>query len=304
MTNQSEQRVILIAGPTASGKSEVALELAQRIGAGLINADSIQVYRDLRVLSARPSVVDETRTAHQLYGHIDGNIRYSVGRWVQDAAVALAVFSAAGLPVIFVGGTGLYFRALTEGLSTVPEIPDQVRAEAIKRLEAIGLEAFHKEVVAYDPAMIRLKVGDTQRNLRAWEVWQATGRPLSAIQADRGRPIIDPYAARLVIEPPRAQLYQRIEKRFDNMVSAGVLEEVRALKARNLSADLPIMKAVGVTELGRYLDGDISMEAAISLAKQASRRFAKRQFTWFRNQTPSWPRVSNASSAILALKSA
>lgn len=296
--------VILIAGPTASGKSAVALELAERFGAGIINADSMQVYRDLRILTARPSVADESRVVHRLFGQVDGSIRYSVGGWAKDAAAALAQFSAAGLPAIVVGGTGLYFRALTEGLSAAPEIPPQVRAEAIKRLEAVGLEAFHKEVVSFDPAMSRLLPGDKHRNLRAWEVWRATGRPLSAIQANRARPIIDCAASRLIIEPSRSGLYRQIDERFSNMIASGAVDEVQSLRARGLPADMPVMKAVGVAEIIQFLDGGLAMETVISRAQQASRRYAKRQFTWFRNQTPDWPRVSCVTDAIKALETA
>lgn len=302
MTNRPGERVILIAGPTASGKSAAALMLAEEIGAEIVNADALQVYRDLRILSARPSPADESLAPHHLFGHVDGARRYSVGGWAKDAAAALGVIAARGRPAIVVGGTGLYFRALTEGLSAVPDIPAEIRRDAEARLEAVGLEAFRAEVLAADPAMARLKPGDRQRHLRAWEVWRATGRSLSEIQTLPGRPIATNLAARVVIEPPRAELYRVIEARFDAMLAAGALGEARALRARGLDPMLPVMKAVGAAELLAHLEGALSLDEAVALAKQSSRRFAKRQMTWFRNQAADWPQVSSPAEAGEALK--
>ncbi len=303
MTDHSDARVIVIAGPTASGKSAAALALADRIGGEIVNADALQVYRDLQILSARPTAPVGS-APHHLFGHIDGAERYSVGRWAADAGAVLAEIAGRGCPAIVAGGTGLYFRALTEGLSPVPEIPAAVRQEAEARFAAIGPDAFRAEVIAADPAMGRLKPGDRQRHLRAWEVFQTTGAPLSQIQQQTGQAVAPAIAARIVVEPPRADLYRAIEARYDAMLAAGALEEARALRARGLGEALPVMKAVGVAELLRHLAGDLSLEAAIALAKQNSRRFAKRQMTWFRNQTGDWPRASSPAAAADALKSA
>lgn len=296
MANRPGRCVILIAGPTASGKSALALALADEIGAEIVNADALQVYLDLRVLSARPSAADEARAPHHLFGHVDGSVRYSVGGWARDAAAALSAIAVRGAPAIVVGGTGLYFRALTEGLSEAPDITPSVREEAEARLAAIGLPAFRAEVIAADPAMARLKPGDTQRHIRAWEVHRATGRPLSAFQTG-GAPIIADAPVRILLEPPRAALYQAIEARFDTMLVAGARTEVEALAARSLNPALPVMKAVGVRELLDHLAGRLSLEDAIRFAKQSSRRFAKRQMTWFRNQTPDWPRAASQAEA-------
>lgn len=298
MANREGETVILIAGPTASGKSAAALTLAEEIGAEIVNADALQVYRDLQILSARPSSADELRGAHHLFGHIDGAIRYSVGGWAKDVAATLAAVRARGKPAVVVGGTGLYFRALTEGLSDAPDIPADIRRDAEARLAAIGLDAFRAEVLAADPAMARLKPADRQRHLRAWEVWRATGRPLSEIQQAAGTPIAPAIAAKVIIEPPRADLYRVIDTRFDAMLAKGAMDEARALRARNLDPMLPVMKAVGVAELLLHLGGALSLDEAVHGAKQSSRRFAKRQMTWFRNQTPDWPRTSAPAEAV------
>ncbi len=294
-------QVILIAGPTASGKSAAALTLARETGAEIVNADALQVYRDLRILSARPSADEMAGVPHHLFGHVDGAVRYSAGGWARDASKALTEIAARGRPAIVVGGTGLYFRALTDGLSAAPEIPPDIRREAEERLAAIGADAFRAEVIAGDPAMARLKPGDRQRHLRAFEVFRATGTPLSEIQRQAGEPIAPTIAARLVIEPPRADLYRAIEARFEAMLDAGALEEARALRDRGLDPALPVMKAVGVAELLQHLNGALPFEEAVRLAKQASRRFAKRQMTWFRNQTADWSRAGSPVEAVALL---
>jgi tRNA dimethylallyltransferase len=301
MANRPDRRVILIAGPTASGKSAAALALAEELGAEIVNADALQVYRDLRILSARPSPAEEARAPHHLFGHVDGCVRYSVGGWARDAAASLAAIAARGRPAIVVGGTGLYFRALTEGLSAAPDIAPAVREAAEARLAAIGLSAFRDEVLAADPAMARLKPGDRQRHIRAWEVFHATGRPLSAFQTG-GEPIVSASTARIVLEPPRAALYRAIEARYDAMLAAGALEEARALAARRLAPSLPVMKAVGVAELLLHLAGGLTIDQAVLLAKQSSRRFAKRQLTWFRNQCADWPRARSPAAAVESLR--
>lgn len=295
-----EMRVILIAGPTASGKSTAALALAARTGGEIINADAIQVYRDLRILSARPGEEDLKRAPHHLYGHVDGAVRYSVGGWARDAARAIAGVHARGRAAIVVGGTGLYFRALENGLSEAPEIPEAIRRAAHDRLEVAGPEKFRDEVLAFDPAMARLDPADRQRHLRAWEVFHACGVSLSELQTRPGAPIVDRIDARAVIEPPRETLYAEIDARFDRMIDAGALAEARALSERDLDPASPVMKAVGAAELIACLRGEISLETAAALAKRNTRRFAKRQLTWFRHQAKDWPRAASADDLVLA----
>lgn len=294
-------KTILIAGPTASGKSAAALMLAEKIGGEIVNADAIQVYRDLRILSARPTPAEEARAPHHLYGHVDGRVRYSAGGWARDAATAIAGVHARGKTAIIVGGTGLYFRALEFGLAEAPEIPAEVRAAAQARFEEIGAAAFRAEVLAFDPAQMRLDPADRQRHIRAWEVFHAAGVPLSEIQKRPGAAIVERIDARVVIEPPRAALYAAIEARFDAMVAAGALDEARALAERRLDPGLPVMKAVGAAELLAHLAGRISLEEAVDLAKRNTRRFAKRQLTWFRHQAAAWPRVSTPEAAAALL---
>jgi tRNA dimethylallyltransferase len=293
-----EKRVILIAGPTASGKSAAALMLAEKIGGEIVNADALQVYRDLRILSARPSPAEEAHAPHHLYGHVDGAVRYSAGEWLRAAARVIPDVHARGRAAIIVGGTGLYFRALEGGLSEAPAISPLIREAAAARLEAIGAAAFRDEVLSFDPEMAKLDPGDRQRHVRAWEVYHAAGAPLSEIQKRPGNAVIDQASARVIIEPPREALYAAIERRYEAMILGGALEEARALAVRNLDPGLPVMKAVGAAELLAHLAGRISREEAIRLAKQSSRRFAKRQLTWFRGQTPGWPRAGTAEAAV------
>ena len=284
--------VHLIAGATASGKSQRALELATALGGVIVNADAIQLYRDLRVLSARPSPEDEARAPHRLYGVADGAEAWSVGRWARAAAPILAELAADGRPAIVTGGTGLYFRALVEGLAQIPAVSPEVREAVSARFDAEGEAAFRARLSAVDPeAHARIAPGDRQRLVRAMEVFEATGRPLSAWRTDT-HPQLQPGTWRAeVIEPPRDQIYARCDQRFAAMVDAGAAEEADALAARGLAPDLPVMKAVGLRELLAWRRGEISREAAIALGQQETRRYAKRQLTWFRNQTPDWPRV-------------
>lgn len=297
MPEEWKKRVVLIAGPTASGKSAAALMLAEKIGGEIVNADAIQVYRDLKILSARPTPAEEARAPHHLYGHVDGALRYSAGGWARDAAIAIADIHARGRAAIVVGGTGLYFRALEFGLAEAPAIPEEARRAAHARYEEIGAEAFRAEVLAFDPAMARLDPADRQRHIRAWEVFHASGIPFTEIRKAPGKPLVDHIAARAVIEPPRAELYAAIEKRFDAMLAGGALEEARALAARGLDPGLPAVKAVGAAELLAHLAGQASLEEAIRLAKRNTRRFAKRQLTWFRHQAADWPRAATAQDA-------
>jgi len=288
--------VTLLAGPTASGKSALALELASRTGAVIVNADSQQLYADLRVLSARPSANDEAAAEHRLYGVADAADAWSVGRWSRAVLDDLAALAAAGRPAVLVGGTGLYFTALTKGLADIPEIPEEVRSAAAAALEAEGEAAFRRRLAALDPvAEARIAAGDRQRLTRAMAVAEHTGRPLSDWTADTA-PLLPPGSwTGKVVEPDRPTLYARCDARVTQMVEQGALEEVRALMARGLDPELPAMKAVGVREFAAHLAGEIPLEAAIDAVRQATRRYAKRQLTWFRNQTPEWPRVAPAS---------
>jgi tRNA dimethylallyltransferase len=287
--------IVLIAGPTASGKSALALWLAQRIGGEIVNADALQLYADLRILSARPSPAEEAIVPHHLFGVADAADGWSVGRWARAAAPLLEQIRARGRTPIVVGGTGLYFRALTEGLAEIPETPASVEAAVAAELAAGGEAAIRRRLAAVDPqAAARIFPGDLQRLTRALAVADATGRALSAWQADT-RPLLAPQAWRgVALAPPRAALYARCDARMTQMMAAGALDEVRALLARGLSAALPAMKAVGVPELAAHLAGETSLEAATALARQATRRYAKRQLTWLRNQTPDWPRLDAA----------
>jgi tRNA dimethylallyltransferase len=277
---------ILIAGPTASGKSALALRIAERLGGVIINADSMQVYRDLRIITARPTPEDEARVPHRLYGHVDAAENYSVGRWCQDARAALAEAERAGRLPILVGGTGLYFKALTQGLSAVPPIRAAVRA----RCDAEGAVSLHSELSRRDPAMAaKLKPGDRMRIARALEVLEATGRSLADWHRDGMPAILDPDAAlKIFLVPERAELHRRIDARFDAMLAAGALDEVRALVARNLDPMLPAMKAHGVPWLRRHLAGEIGLAEAAVGGKLDTRRYTKRQLTWFRHQMPGW----------------
>ncbi|HEY4775269.1 MAG TPA: tRNA (adenosine(37)-N6)-dimethylallyltransferase MiaA [Xanthobacteraceae bacterium] len=294
---------ILIAGPTASGKSALALALAQKLGGVILNADAMQVYRDLRIITARPTPEDEARVPHRLYGHVEAGEDYSVGRYLLDAAAALAEARRAGWLPILVGGTGLYFKALTQGLAGVPPIPAALRAAVRARLAAEGPAALHAELTARDPAMAaRLAPADRQRMARALEVVLATGRSLADWHREARPPVIEAHAAAAIfLAPERAALYARIDVRFDAMLAAGALEEARALAGRALDPLLPAMKAHGVPWLIRHLAGEMTLEAAATQAKLDTRHYAKRQMTWFRTQLPQWRWVKpeEAERAIL-----
>ncbi|MFT0861889.1 tRNA (adenosine(37)-N6)-dimethylallyltransferase MiaA [Ancylobacter sp. G4_0304] len=298
MNRTSRPRAVLIAGPTASGKSALALALAERIGGVVINADSMQVYRDLRVLSARPSAEEEARAPHALYGHVDGADEYSVAHWVEDARRALGEAEAAGRLPIFIGGTGLYFKALTQGLARVPAIPEEVR----ERVRTSGLDAaaLHERLSAVDPeTAARLRPSDTQRLMRALEVFEATGRPLARWQEDEGSaPVLAAGDALcLFLATDRTALRAAIGRRFHLMIEAGALDEVRALDARGLPADRTILKAHGVPWLRRHLAGEVTLEEAIEGGITDTRRYAKRQDTWFRHQLEGWRALSPAQAA-------
>lgn len=282
------RRAVLIAGPTASGKSALALELAQKAGGIVINADSMQVYRDLLILTARPTPEEEAAVPHRLYGYVDAVVNFSAGAYVADAAQVFAEAHARGLLPIFVGGSGLYFKALTRGLSAVPAIPAEIRENVRARLLRDGVEALHAELARRDPAYAgRLKPRDRSRIARALEVIEATGRSLLDWHRE-GLPALLPQGQfhALFLAPGRDALYARIDARFDAMLAAGALDEVKLLAARHLDPLLPAMKAHGVPPLIRHLAGELTLEEAATIGRADTRHYAKRQFTWFRHQLP------------------
>jgi tRNA dimethylallyltransferase len=280
--------VILIAGPTASGKSALALALAEKLGGTIINADSMQVYRDLRIITARPTVEEEARVPHRLYGHIDAAENYSVGAWRREAAAELAMAEGQSRAAIVVGGTGLYFKALTRGLAAVPPIPKHIRDKVRTRLKGEGAAALHDELARLDPsAAARLNRGDRARISRALEVMLATGRSIFAWHAEAGPTSTDYLpAVRIFLDVGRDELARRIDARFNAMIRAGAIEEVRTLMARNLDPSLPAMKAHGVPWLMRWMPREITLLEAYEGAKRDTRQYTKRQVTWFRNQLP------------------
>lgn len=283
-------RAVLIAGPTASGKSALALDVAESLGGVIVNADSMQVYRDLRVITARPTAVDEARAPHKLYGFVDAAENYSVGRWCRDVGEALTEIRKQGRVPILVGGTGLYFKALTSGLAAVPPIPADIRIGVRERLQHEGAPVLHAELMRLDPATAqRVTANDRSRISRALEVVLATGRALSDWHREGLPPLIDPArAVKVFITCERKELVRRIESRFDAMMTSTALDEVRRLAERKLAPTLPAMKAHGVPWLIRHLNGEISREDAIAGAVMDTRRYAKRQLTWFRNQMKDW----------------
>ncbi len=280
------KNAILIAGPTASGKSALALDLAERGDGVIVNTDSMQGYSVLDVLTARPSAAEMARAPHFLYGHVHPSTAYSTGAWLRDVTKLIDHGVLSGRPVVFVGGTGLYFRALAEGISDMPDIPPSVRERWRYELKEQGAERLHRLLMHEDSAVaMQLRPTDGQRIVRALEVLDASGRSILAWQATRGRPLIDRDSARfLVIEPDREQLIRRIEARFDQMLDRGAADEVRQLIALGLDPDLPAMKAIGVRELQAAMAGQSGFPEAIERAKIATRQYAKRQSTWFRHQ--------------------
>jgi tRNA dimethylallyltransferase len=282
-------RIWLIAGPTASGKSALALRLAQAIGAEIVGADALQLYRDLPILSAAPTAAERAAAAHHLVGVADAADGWSVGRWQRAAREILD----AGRPAVVVGGTGLYFRALTQGLAEIPPVPAAVRAQAEAEFQTLDEVVFRSRLGERDPlAAQRISPGDRQRLVRAWEVWLATGRALSDWQAETAGALPAGSWGAVAIEPPRVDLYARCDLRFSAMLEAGALEEVAALAARRLDPALPALKAVGYPELAAHLRGEIPLPQAIAAAQRETRRYAKRQSTWLRGQMADWPRIT------------
>lgn len=290
------KNAILIAGPTASGKSALALALAERTGGVIVNTDSMQGYSILDVLTARPTQAELARAPHTLYGHVHPSTAYSTGAWLRDVVGLIedGVFDQAR--PIFVGGTGLYFRALAEGISRMPEIPDAVREHWRRELRERGAPGLHEQLAVRDAAMAaRLKPGDGQRIVRALEVLDASGRSILDWQAMRGSALLDRGSARfLLVETGRPELIARIDARFDRMIDLGAMDEVRRLAALGLDPALPAMKAIGVPELQAAMAGEITLGEAMEKAKIATRQYSKRQSTWFRNQFgPEWQKCSS-----------
>ncbi|MDO9411157.1 MAG: tRNA (adenosine(37)-N6)-dimethylallyltransferase MiaA [Pseudolabrys sp.] len=281
---------ILIAGPTASGKSALALALAEKLGGTIINADSMQVYAGLRVITARPTAEEEAQAPHRLFGHVDPGDIYSTGRWLTDIAAALQAVTAERRVPIIVGGTGLYFKVLTEGMAAVPAIPTDIRAQVRDRLEAEGVAALYADLIKHDPVTAaRLMPLDRARIARALEVVLATGRSLSEWHGEALPPLLDAKrAAKVFIDTDRKELVARIERRFHAMLETGALDEVRALAARDLNPLLPAMKAHGVPWLIRHLKGELALAEAAEGGIMDTRRYAKRQLTWFRGQMKDW----------------
>jgi tRNA dimethylallyltransferase len=285
------RRAVLIAGPTASGKSALALEIAGRLGGIVVNTDAMQVYDVLRIVTARPSPEDETRAPHSLYGFVPPSERFSTGRWLEAVQRVIDETDAAG-PLIFVGGTGLYFDALTKGFAHVPAVPSEIALQVQQEIQGLDEAGRMRLLEREDPeAARRLKVADPQRVERAIAVRRATGRPLSSFQQTPQRGLIDGFAVeRMVLDPDRDVLRARIAARFEAMFAGGAVEEVEALMALDLDPALPAMKAIGVREIADWLTGRIEREEAIGRAIIATHQYAKRQRTWFRNRMGDWPR--------------
>ncbi len=285
-----EWPILLISGPTASGKSGLALTLAEHTGACIVNADAMQVYRDLRVVTARPSIDDEARAPHHLYGHVDAGDRYSVGAWMRDVVPFLADLLRAGAPIIVVGGTGLYFEALTEGLADVPPISTETRDDVGRSLERLSPDAgaAHSWARSVDPqAAARVEPNDLQRVRRIVEVYVQTGRTLSDWQAQT-QPALAPSAWRgVALMPGREGLYHWIDARARHIVRDGH-DEVAGLLARELDPDLPAMKALGAPHLGHVIAGRWRVEEAVEMLARDTRRYAKRQMTWLRRRMTDW----------------
>lgn len=284
---------LLIHGPTASGKTKLSIEMAKRLNGEIVNADSMQVYRDLRILTARPSDEELAQAPHHLFGYKDAAERGSAGAWLDEARLVISTIQRRGKTPIVIGGTGLHLLALVDGLSEIPPTPEESRSEARQFVSQHGAEAAHAYLSDVDPVLAeRLAPNDRQRVSRALEVWFATGKPLSSFQESRSPPVLrNGEWLGIALTPPRNRLYARIDRRFASMLIEGAMDEARAMAERNLDPTLPAMKAHGMPWLIAYLRGEMTADLAAEYAKRDTRRYAKRQFTWISHQFPFWPRI-------------
>ena len=280
--------LIIIGGPTGSGKSALALKLAEKMGGAIVNADSMQQYRELRIITARPTLGEHRRAPHYLYGYRSADQPGSAGQWLDQAIRAIDEIKAQERVPIVVGGTGLYLQALLQGIAPVPDVPGKVREETSLRFDALGVPGFHQDLARRDPDQAALlEPGDRQRLIRAAEVLEATGKSLLYWKSlPRKRVALPEPIAGIALMPPRPELHARIERRLHRMIDEGALGELEALRTKNLDPNLPLMKAVSVPELMAHLDGRIDLPTAIERATAKTRQFAKRQMTWFRHQLP------------------
>jgi len=286
--------IIYIAGPTASGKSSWALKIAKAVGGEIINADALQVYTDLQILSARPSESDMEDVPHHLFGHVAGNVRYSTGQWLRDVQPVILDCLARDLVPILTGGTGLYFKALMDGIAEVPPISAKVTLKAQTILDEKGITALRNVAERLDPvATARVLGNDPQRLLRIVSVYNETGRALSHWQADTHPVIPKAFCRCAVLLPERQALYERINSRFETMIENGGLAEAKAVYVKNYDPSLPMMKAIGLQQFFPYMRGEVNLTESVELAKRETRRFAKRQFTWFRGQASNWIQIQN-----------
>ena len=280
--------LIIIGGPTGSGKSALALDLAERIGGAIVNADSMQQYRDLRIITARPTLADHRRAPHFLYGHLPAERPGSVGQWLRQAIRVIDEIKSQERTPIVVGGTGLYLRALLRGIADVPDVPSEIRVATTERFDELGVPGFHQDLARRDPEQAAmLEPGDRQRLIRAAEVLEATGKSLLYWRAQpRQRAVLPEPIAGVALMPPRADLHRRIGQRLQTMIDVGAFDELEALRAKDLPAELPLMKAVAVPELLAHLEGKLDLTTAVERAAAKTRQFAKRQMTWLRHQLP------------------
>ena len=291
--------IICIAGPTASGKSSWALEIAKSVGGEIINADALQVYADLQILSARPAVSEMENVPHHLFGHVAGDWRYSTGQWLRDVQPVILDCLARDVVPILTGGTGLYFKALTTGIADIPPVSETAMDAAQAVLEGQGIAALRLNAERVDPvAAARVMGDDPQRLLRIVSVYNQSGRALSEWQKDT-RPVIPlQFCKSAVLLPERQPLYERINARFEAMIENGGLDEARAVFDKGYDKSLPMMKAIGLQQFFPYLRGEMTLTESIELAKRDTRRFAKRQFTWFRGHAADWEKITNNAQRV------
>lgn len=304
MGNTLLKSAILIAGPTASGKSAVAIAVAERLNGVVINADAMQLYAELNLLTSRPSPADERAVPHRMFGCASASEAWSAGRWLDTATGEIqSAWQQGKIPVI-AGGTGLYFKALQDGLSTITTVPADIRDHWRQRLQQDGPQVLHNELAKTAPdEATRIKPADGQRIVRALEVLQTTGKPLGEHFADakQASVLVKADVRRVALTPPRAELYGVCDTRFEAMIEQGALQEVEKLIALQLAPELPAMKAIGVQALAANLAGELTLEEAIATAQRQTRNYAKRQMTWIRNQMTGWPKAETPQQALKVL---